>query len=215
MRVGEFEFVPFVLGLPRFVAPWAGRSPVAGTRLLDVLAPEQATFFQLLTAGNALAYGERAMPAWVQLDCVTLPSAMIGLALRAADVPADLRARFGSALEGYEGLVPVAEFGGVCTPESGTIVGFSLFSLLAGLRLGVRAKALALACMGATAQIGITRRAGPVRRAHEVFGPLRVLADQPAVHPSAADTLVYELTVPPRAVLEVLVRTGAQPALDA
>ena len=54
-----------------------------------------------------------------------------------------------------------------------------------------------------------------LRRAHEVFGPLRVLADQPAVHPNGADTIVYELDVPDRAVLESMVRTGARPSPDA
>ena len=146
-----------------------------------------------------------------------MPSAMIGFALRHADVPADLRASFGDALDGLaaDALVPVAEYGAVCTPEAGTVVGFSLYALLPGLRLGVRAKARALLLMGARRQVGITRREGAVRRAHEVFGPLRVLADQPAVHPNGADTLVYELDVPDRAVLERMVRTGARPSPDA
>ena len=210
MRIGNLDVVPFVLGLPRFVAPWAARSPLAGTRLLDVLAPEHAPFFARLLEGNALAFGEHAMPAWVQLDCVTLPSAMIGFALDGADVPDELAARLSQPPRAGE-LVPVAEFGGVCTPEPGTIVGFSLYALLPGLRLGVRAKALALLLMGARRQVGITRREGPVRRAHETFGPLRVLADRPAVHPNPQDTIVYELEVPDAATLEALVRTGSPP----
>lgn len=209
VRIGDLDFVPFVLGMPRFVAPWAARSPIAGTRMLDVLAPEHAPFFDRLLRGNALAFGEHAMPAWVQLDCVTLPSAMIGFALEARHVPAALAARLGEDVRA--GLVPVAEFGGVLTPEAGTVMGFSLYSLLPGRRLGVRAKALALLLMGATRQVGVTRRDGPVRRAHEAFGPLRVLADRPAVHPSSADTMVYELAVPEARVLEALVRTGARP----
>lgn len=215
MRVADLDLVPFVLGLPRFVAPWVERSPIEGTRLLDVLAPEHAPFFHLVNRGNALAYGTLAMPAWVQLDCVTLPSAMIGFALRAGDVPAELMARFGAVSIGRDGLVPVAEYGAVLTPEDGTVVGFSLYSLLPGHRLGVRAKALALLLMGARRQVGITRREGSVRRAHEVFGSLEILADRPAVHPDAEDTLVYELVVPSVEVLEHVVRTGARPREDA
>ena len=211
MRVDGLELTPFVLGLPRFVAPWAARSPLPDTRLVDVLDDANLSFFRLLTAGNALAFGPAAMPAWVQLDCVTLPSAMIGFAVAPGDLPAALRAQWVDDLAAHEGPVPVAEFGGVLTPEAGTVMGFSLFSLLPGLRLGVRAKALALLLMDARRQVGVTRREGPVRRSHEVFGPLTVLRDRPAAHPAAADSLVYELSVPPPHVLEHIVRTGHAP----
>lgn len=214
MRVAELELTPFVLGLPRFVGGWAERSPVAGTRMLDVLDPAQASFFALLNRANALAYGGMAMPAWVQLDCVTLPGALVGFALPRAALPAGLAGHFGEALEGYAGLVPVCAWGGVCTPESDTLVGFTLFSLLPGLRLGLRAKALALLLAGARTQVGVTRRSGPVRRTHEQFGPLQVLCDRPAVHPDAEETIVYELTVPSPETLMAMVQTGAPPLSD-
>ncbi|MDA1196247.1 MAG: hypothetical protein O2894_13840 [Planctomycetota bacterium] len=215
MQIEGVRFVPFVLGVPRLVAPWVQRSPLADTRLIDVLAPASAPFFDLLLRGNALAFGAASMPGWVQLDCATLPSAMIGFALARADVPAGLAARLGDLPVDSDALVPVCEFCAALTPEPGTVSAFSLFSLLPGLRLGVRAKALALLLMDARRQMGVTRREGPVRRTHELFGPLRVLADRTVVHPAAEDTMIYELDVPPAAVLEALVRTGARPPIDA
>lgn len=206
MEIGGRDFVPFVLGLPRFAEGLTESSCVAGTRLLDVLDETNASFFRLLNAGNRLAYGALAMPDWVQLDCATLPTAMIGFALRRADVPSDLWDRLGGGAS--DGLVPVAAFCASYTVEPGTVVGFSMFSLLPGLRLGVRSKALALQCMGARTQIGITRIEGPERRAQEVFGALRVLAERPSVHPDAENTLVYELDVPSPDVLERIVRSG-------
>lgn len=208
MRVDGRDFVPFVLGMPRFAAALAESSCLAGTRLLDVLDDDNHAFFRLLNAGNALAYGGAGMPDWVQLDCATMPTAMIGFGLPRGHVPADLWAELAAGeLASYDGLVPVAEFCASYTAEAGTVVGFSMFSLLRGLRLGVRSKALALQCMGAKKQIGITRTGGHERRAQEVFGALRILAERPAAHPNP-DTIVYEIDAPAPDVLERIVRTG-------
>ncbi len=205
MEVEGRDYIPFVLGLPSFAATLAESTCISGTRCLDVLDEANAGFFQLVNRGNALAYGEAAMPDWVQLDCATLPTSMVGFALARDDVPGDLLAQLDA---GDEALVPVAEFCAAYTAEPGTVVGFSMFSLIPGMRLGARSKALALQCMGAKKQIGVTRSEGPERRSQELFGPLRVLADRPSVHPNP-DTIVYEIDVPPPDVLERIVRTGS------
>jgi hypothetical protein len=66
--------------------------------------------------------------------------------------------------------------------------------------------------MGARSQVGVTRREGPARRAQEVFGPLRILRDRPAVHPAAPETIVYEVELPPPALLAAIARHGQRPA---
>ena len=86
MRVGDHDLVPYVLGTRRFAKNIARQSPLEGTRFFDVLDDESVTFFRLVNAGNAVAFGDIGMPAWVQLDCATIPSAMIGFALRRPDV---------------------------------------------------------------------------------------------------------------------------------
>lgn len=223
MRLGDLELTPFVLGMPRFTASWAERSPIEGTVFIDVLMEENLPFFRLLNAANNAAYGKAGMPDWVQFDLANLPTAMVGFALERHAVPPDVWSRIREAwttrwpedavlADGYQGLVPIAEWCASHTPEPGTVVGFSMFSLLRGRKIAVRAKALGLLLMGARLQVGIGRRSGHVRWAHETFGELRVLRDRPAPHPLADESIVYELDVPPAGVLEQIVRTGRAPA---
>ncbi len=222
MRLGDLELTPFVLGMPRFTGAWVERSPIEGTVFIDVLAEENLTFFRMLNAANNAAYGETGMPDWVQFDLANLPTAMVGFALARAAVPKDVWPRLCEAwtsrwpadaarADSYEGLVPIAAWCASFTPEPQTVVGFSMFSLLRGRRIAVRAKALGLLLMGARLQVGIGRRSGHVRWAHETFGELRVLCDKPAPHPLAQESIVYELDVPPAGVLEQIVRTGQPP----
>jgi hypothetical protein len=174
-----------------------------------------------VNAANARALGGMAMPAWVQLDCACLPSAMIGLARPRADVDAAL---FASLREGvaaafgehaardvdtWQGLVPLAEYGCVPTPEPGRVVGFSLFSLVPGL--GVRTKAAALLMHQARVQVGIAQVDNPALRTHTAIGPLDVVAARVPVHSKPHETIVYALRVPPDDVLEGIARGARLP----
>lgn len=223
MQIGPHDLIPYVLGAEQVGGVARRVAALPGTRFLDVLADENLAFFRLLSAANALAFGDLGMPAWVQLDCATLPSAMIGFALPRAEVPADLWGRLAQShagcfppeeghgaqvLVGAEDLVPVSAFCAVPSTQPGTVVAFTLFSLLPGLGLGLRTKAMGLLVLRAQRQIGVTRRDGPVRRLHERIGPLRVLRDRPAAHPDAENSMVYELEVPAPAVLQDLVLGG-------
>lgn len=221
MQIGDHDLVPYVLGSEHVGGVARRVAALPGTRFLDVLGDESLDFFRLLNAANALAYGPMGMPAWVQLDCATLPSAMVGFALPRLDVPPELWSRLGGAYterfpheaapEGYEGIVPVSAFCAVPTGQPGTVVAFTLFSLLSGLGLGLRTKAMGLLVLRAQRQIGVTRREGSARRLHEKIGPLQVLRDRPAAHPDARGSMVYELTVPPPAALQDLVLRGSVP----
>jgi hypothetical protein len=212
--------VPFVFGHGPWCAAWRARIPAMGDAgdavALDVLAPSSAGFFRLLLAANARAFGGMAIPAWVQLDCATLPTAMVGFARRARDVEATLRDALCAAagLDGLhdDDLVPVAEFCALPTPAPGHVVGFSLFSLAPGL--GLRAKALGLLVQQATTQTGITQIDNPALRTHCRLGPLRIEQVGVQVHSRPGTTLVYRLDVPSPAVLVELAR-GVRRRVDA
>jgi hypothetical protein len=217
MRIGDGEFQPWLLGLRRMSAGLRDRVAIEDVLFRDVGEPAQAPFFRLLNAGNALAYGGLGMPDWVQLDCCTLPTVMCGFARRRRECPGPLvdallrtcAERFGAAPDlAPDDWVPVSEFCALPSVEPGTAVGFSLFSLLPGLDLGVRSKALGLLCLGARRLIGVTQRGSAGERVHRAFGDLRVLVDRPAVHPRGERSYVYEVEIPAREVLLGLVRRG-------
>ncbi|MEW5855137.1 MAG: hypothetical protein AB2A00_40550 [Myxococcota bacterium] len=214
---------PFMVGHARVCERLLRANPLPEMRFLDVLAPETLPFFHLLNAANHVAFGGMGMPAWVQLDCCTLPTAMIGYAIPRHEIPEDTWGRlvgavsrnFGEpaarALQGYNGLVPVSEYCALPTWEEGTLVGFSLFTLLRGEGLGARTKALALRCYNARVQIGITQYTNSAIRTHTLLGPLRIAAPQAWPHTRPEDTFVYELTIPSTQVLDALVRDGVPP----
>jgi hypothetical protein len=202
--------VPFVFGHGPWCLTWRDRVPAMrdadAAVFLDVLAPTSTAFFHLLLAGNARAFGGMAIPAWVQLDCATLPSAMVGFARRARDIDDDVRAdlcrRAGLSGVDDDALIPVAEFCALPTPRAGHVVGFSLFSLQPGL--GLRAKALGLLVQQATTQTGITQVDNGALRTHCRLGPLVVDQVGVQVHSKPGTTLVYTLTTPPPSTLSAL-----------
>jgi hypothetical protein len=205
------KLVPFVFGHGAWCDTWRQRVPamadcddaVAIDVLDDAADTKAVAFFRLMNAANARAFADLSMPAWVQLDCATLPTAMVGFALRRADVDrragvgvvADLEARAGLAgAVGDDDLVPVAEYCALPTPEAGHVVGFSLFSLVPGL--GLRAKALGLLVMEARVQTGVTQVGNTALSTHCRFGPLLVEKRGVQVHSKPGSTLVYRLQVP-------------------
>lgn len=205
--------VPFVFGHGPWVSRWREAVPAMSDAedavvvdVLDDTDPATVPFFKLMLAGNARAFSEIGMPAWVQLDCATLPTAMIGFARRATDVDdalvADLAARAGLHAVAPTQLVPLAEYTALCTPVSGDVVGFSLFSMVPGL--GLRAKALALLVMGAQQQTGMTQIDNVALRTHARLGPLEVVRLGVEVHSRPRTTLIYRLRVPPAETLVAL-----------
>jgi len=222
MRIGGREFRPFLLGTSHTAAGLLARCPLDGALFVDIFAEASQPFYRLVNAGNARSFGGLGMPAWVQLDCCTVPTAMIGFAVARDEVDAplwsDLRARvaasFGeraaSALDGYRGPVPVSEYTALPSVEEGTVVGFSLFSLVPGAGLGVPTKALALACLGARRQVGMTQFANPAVRTHVAFGALELLEPRALPHSAPDDTFVYRVELDGER-LRALVRGEAAP----
>lgn len=207
------RLVPFVFGHGPWIALWRERFPCGDdcddAVGRDVLDDDAKGFFDLVNAANARAFGDLGMPAWVQLDCATLPTAMVGFAVKKRHLDgglvADLEARAGlvgdRALDD-DALVPVAEYCALPTPDAGHVVGFSLFSLVPGL--GLRAKAAALLVMEARLQTGVTQTNNTALKTHCRLGPLVVEKRGVQVHSRPGTTLVYRLQVPPTKTLAAL-----------
>lgn len=221
MQIGTTDVLPFLLGTAAVSGDLLARAPGADVRFVEASAPDNAVFFRLLNVGNALAYGGLGMPDWVQLDCCTLPSVMAGFALRRRDLDPVLvdallhgyGARFGAAADlGDDEWIPVSEYCALPTVTPGLVIGTSLFSLVRGLRLGLRSKALGLLVLRATRQWGVTQRDSHGERAHRRLGALRVVRDRLPIHPRAADSYLYELEVPSEEQLLRLYLDGVAPA---
>jgi hypothetical protein len=206
--------VPFVLGHGDGARRLAERSPLPGTAFLDVLDEGTVPFFRLLNAGNNHAFGGMGMPAWVQLDCCTLPTAMIGFAAPRAAVDdalwssllAGVAAAFSPdaarALDAYDGLVPLAEYCALPSLEPGVVVGFSLFSLAKGL--GLRAKALSLLLLRARMQTGVAQYGNSAVKTHARLNPLTIVSARAAPHSLPEHTFIYRMEVPPPSSLLAL-----------
>ena len=214
------RLVPFVFGHGPWIARWRERFPCGDdcddAVAIDVLDDSKG-FFDLVNAANAKAFGDMGMPAWVQLDCATLPTAMVGFAARKRHLDqmglhslvVDLARRAGLAADDDpddglddDDLVPLAEYCALPTPDVGHVVGFSLFSLVPGL--GLRAKAAGLFAMEARVQTGVTQTTNTALKTHCRLGPLVVEKRGVQVHSKPGTTIVYRLQVPPPSTLAAL-----------
>jgi hypothetical protein len=207
------------------------RCPLPGAQLVHIFDPQWQTFYRLVNAGNHLAFGGLGMPAWVQLDCATLPSAMIGFAARRADIPEALwrdllgyvERNFGAEAhreaQSWTGLVPISEYAAVPSAQPDTWVGYSLYALsaqvgLGHVSLGMRTKALAMLCYGAQRQVGMTQYHNKAVRTHASFGPLFILEPHARPHSQPEDTFVYRVNLDDARHLEGLLH-GQRPAPSA
>lgn len=221
MLINNNHVQPWLLGRPPVTGPLVARCPLDDPLVFDPLDEVSLPFYRLVNAGNHVAFGPLSLPPWVQLDCCTTPSAMIGFARPRQHIEEDtwlaLMAQvamvFGeeavAAVKDYDGPVPVSEYCALPSFEPGVIVGMSLYSLHPGLHLGVRTKALALACYGAREQIGVTQYANPAVRVHTTFGSLEVTGARAAAHTRADEAFVYRLAVPDADALARLVEDAA------
>lgn len=207
------KYVPFVtVADPSKDGLVTARLP-ADSHLVKVGDPSGARFLDSLLRANRVAFtgttdmsqGALALPGWVMLDCYLLPSAIIGFAQRAAELPPDLFEAL--APESGDALVPVAAYTALPTPTKGRMIGISLFSIATGLRLGLRAKALALSLYGCDDQWGITQFDSASLRIHANFGPLRLMSVEPPIHTFSFKTFVYRLEVPGEATLAKLAQS--------
>jgi hypothetical protein len=203
----ESSLRPFLLGSALTARPLLDKCPLPDPIFVEVMAAGSQNFSRLVNAGNARAFAPLSMPAWVQLDCCMLPTAMAGFCAPRATVEdslfSDLRARveksFGAQaaddLARYDGLVPLSEYTSLPSTIADTVVGFSLFALIPHIQLGVRTKALGLACTGAGFQIGMTQYDNSAVRTHAMFGALEILEPRALAHSTPLDTFVYRVAL--------------------
>ncbi len=228
MTQTEATLRPYIMGRIGGCRPLLERCPLPDPYVCDIFSPQGLNFYRLVNAGNNHAFGGLGMPPWVQLDCATLPTAMIGYAITRDEVEpplwqalvAQVERQFGSQavadLRGYQGLVPISEYCAAATFEPGVVVGFSLFALRKGL--GIRTKALAMACYGAKRQIGVTQYPNRSVSAHCAFGPLRLMDPRTLAHSRPEDSFTYELVFNDPQHLLALIEHGDKarhPPMDA
>lgn len=165
---------------------------------------QDAPFILAMNRANCFAYdgtlkpGPKSsalgMPRWVMLDCCMLPSVVVGYEAPRDALPPELADAFDP--EGRCAWIGVSEYIALPSVVVRTVVGVSLFSLVRGLRLGRRTKAVGLALMGACEQIGVAQWSNPAMRLHLSFGALELLATPTPVHSRPNETFVYRLRVP-------------------
>jgi hypothetical protein len=221
LEIDGHRLRPYILCYPQVAEGLIEACPLPDPLVVDVFKAESQPFYRLVNAGNRLAFGGLGMPPWVQLDCCTLPSAMIGFAVERTDIEGTMwqslvdsvREGFGTGasreVAEHQGWVPVSEYCALPSAQAGTCIGFSHYALLKGLGLGLRTKALAMACYGAKVQIGLTQYGNSAVRTHTALGPLELLEPRARPHDRSEDTFVYRLQLPGRAQLVSLVKEGA------
>lgn len=206
--------IPYIAGSTASLAALhLDRIPALKPQAYDIADPKAVRFFDFIAVTNRYAFtgttdmatGALSLPGWVLLDCYLLPSAVIGFAQRAADLPSEVYQALSP--DDPTQLVPVSAYTAIPSNVPGRWVGVSLFSLVTGQRLGLRTKALALLLYGTTVQVGITQFDSSSIRIHTQLGPLKLAQTHPPIHTLSHKTFVYELEVPPPATLKVMATT--------
>ncbi len=168
-------------------------------------------FCYILNNNNQIAFGgpkDMGMPLWVMLDCAILPTAMIGFMAHSDSIDDEMWEIL-ELEDDYEGMVPISEYCAALAMEPGCVSGFSLHSVVPGHGIATRTKALALAVLGATKQVGVTQFNNPAIRVHARFGPMQILVHRPPVHTHPQDSFVYHLNLPEQDMLLEMARGGA------
>lgn len=190
--------------------PWFEAKIPTETVWYDPLNAQDRAYCLALNRANSLAHdgtptpGTAAtalgMPRWVQLDCCLLPVAMLGFAAPRDAIPADAADLLDP--DGQLDWIAVSEYVALPTVEPHRHTGISMFSLVKGLHLGSRSKAMGLRAVDCRVLVGVTQYSSPGVPVHLSFGPLKIVSSQVAVHSRPGETFVYELQVPDALTLE-------------
>lgn len=163
-------------------------------------------FLNIFNAMNGIAFNVRGlpMPHWVMIDLALMPSAAliatvpqgVFLSMIESSALGEAQDHMLAVLEGargsnYNGPIPI---GGYCAAPSavtGRWVGWSLWSVIPSLGLGLAVKSLALAAYRSEQLDGVTQYNNAALRIHTQFGPLRITAATVPLH-SSSGSFVYE-----------------------
>lgn len=207
---------PFVVA-PRWrfadldLAPFG--AAIASENRYDILSRRSAPFVDRLVRLDRLTFGSTGMPMpeWLFVDASALPGAIVGLGVRASEVPAQARERLGQPRVDTD-LVPLSMYIAVPAQRPGVWYGHNLASLnrevpaLELRGLGAVTKALGLRVMRCREQLGATQWSSVALRVHTRFGPLELLTAWTPAHANPA-TLTYRLRITEQGVRDVLAGT--------
>ena len=184
--------------------------------VIDPTRLASARFLDRLTRLDTLTFGPEgmAMPRWIFYSGAEVPGAIFGFAIRAEQLPSDMRERL--APEGGPGeLVPLSMYIAVPAQPPHRWFGHNLASLspqcpvLALHGLATITKAIALKTFRCREQLGATQWASPALNIHARFGTLELVTAWTPAHSTAA-TLTYRVGITD----ETLRAAAGDPAID-
>jgi hypothetical protein len=188
---------------------------VADEHRIDPLLTSSETFLDILQAMDAITFGPEGMPMarWVFFDGSELPGGIFGLGVPAAEAPDVVKTTL-PVPSHYEGIIPLAMFIAVPTPEPGTFFGHNLastnnvFPSLGLEGLGTVTKALGLKAYQARRQVGATQWDSLALFIHTRFGPLELETAFTPAH-GQLNTLTYTCPCTEESLLAALAVPGA------
>lgn len=199
-------YVPFAFGNRRNLEELHPAPFGESLHMIAADDPKNLHYHTAINRLNGLAYGgkDMGMPRWVQIDCGILPSAFVGFALPAEELPEKLKWQMD--IHDESGLVPVAEAISIPTVQPGKYTSFSMCSVIPGKQLGYAAKLLSLKAYGCRRTLGVAQFDNFALRIHTRFGALSI--DEPLVpyHTCPENTFVYSCDLRGGQVLDMLER---------
>ncbi len=170
--------------------------------------PANLAFHHFVNRLNGVAYGgkDMGMPAWVQIDCGILPSAFIGFAVPARELPE--RLKWTLDLGSYDGLVPISEAISIPTAQPGRWMSYSMSTVLPGRGIGYASKVLSLRAYGCRSTLGVAQFDNFALRIHTRFGALEIVEPHVPYHTCPTNSFVYALDLRGGHVLDQLERGG-------
>lgn len=103
-------FIPYVMGSYDNISKIKIKPFGLSMKKIFIEDSSNKDFFNVYIDMNGLAFGKKSLgiPRWVAIDCVSLPSVTVGFALKAKDLPADVKKELG--VSNPNQLVPVSEY---------------------------------------------------------------------------------------------------------
>lgn len=180
----------------------------------DVLCCRARGMLGRLIRLDRLTFGPEGMPMPERLfvDASALPGVITGLGLRATAVPEHILDRLDMRCS-PDDLVPLAMYIAVPVRPPHVWYGHNLASLnrlvpeLELRGLATATKALGLAVMRCTEQLGATQWTSPALHVHTRFGPLELLTAWTPAHADSA-TLTYRLRLTDQLLVDVVSGTA-------
>lgn len=164
---------------------------------IDVSDPKNKYFFELYIAANGIAFGGKnlAMPKWVGLDCVALPTVSIGFAVPASYLKETIRKEY-SIPDGFNGLVPVSMYTALPSIElPRTFVNFSMCSTISGKGLATYSMALAVFAYDADIIRSVVQYDNIALKVHSKLGKLKLEVTSVPIHTLSENTFIYSVDV--------------------